>query len=116
MIAYNFTKQGERLFFKLPKDIQHRILLKVEYYLKQPHPLYFAKRIVGSPVPSYRFQIGDYTAANKSLPPAAACPTANAASIRMPVIRIAQRFTPHISLPYVPVGPLCLSNPLPYFH
>ena len=60
MIRYDFTRQAERMFLGLPRDIQRRILLKVEHYLAQPNPLAFAKRIVGSPVPSYRFQIGDY--------------------------------------------------------
>lgn len=60
MISYDFTGQAERLFLKLPKDVRARIIRKIEHYLKQPNPLIFAKRIVGSPVASYRFQIGDY--------------------------------------------------------
>lgn len=60
MIVYDFTPHAERMFLRLPKDIQERIILKVEHYLEQPNPLAFAKRIIGSPVASYRFQIGDY--------------------------------------------------------
>ena len=63
MIVYDFTHRAERMFLKLPKDIQHRILIKLEHYLNQPNPLVFAKRIVGSPAASYRFQIGDYRVA-----------------------------------------------------
>ena len=60
MIRYDFTRYAERLFLKLPRETQRRLLLKIESYLSHPQPLAFAKRIVGSPVPSYRFQIGDY--------------------------------------------------------
>ncbi len=60
MIAYDFTPQAERMFLRLPKDIQRRIILKIEHYLKQPNPLIFAKRIAGSVAASYRFQVGDY--------------------------------------------------------
>jgi len=57
---YDFTRHAEREFLKLPKNLQHRILKKMEHYLVQPDPLAFAKRIVGSTTLAYRFQIGDY--------------------------------------------------------
>jgi len=60
MIDYDFTRQAERMFLNLPQNIQIRIIQKIEYYLSHPNPLVFAKRVVGSPVVSYRFQIGDY--------------------------------------------------------
>ena len=60
MIRYDFTRHAERLFWRLPRQTQRRILLKIEHYLAQPDPLIFAKRIVGSHTPAYRFQIGDY--------------------------------------------------------
>jgi len=60
MISYDFTHQAERMFLSLPKGIQQRIIHKVEHYLQEPNPLIFAKRIVGSPAASYRFQVGDY--------------------------------------------------------
>lgn len=62
MIAYDFTKHAEKEFFKLPKDIQKRIINKIESYLKNPNPLLFAKRLEGIYPPAYRFQIGDYRA------------------------------------------------------
>ena len=60
MRPYDFTRAAERQFVKLPHDLQRRLLHKVEHYLAQPDPLTFAKPIVGSPTPAYRFQIGDY--------------------------------------------------------
>lgn len=60
MIAYDFTRFAERQFVKLPKDLQRRILHKVEHYLNQTDPLAFAEPIVGSPTATYRFQIGPY--------------------------------------------------------
>ena len=60
MIRYDFTRHAERMLSKLPRDIAQRIVSKVEHYLAQDDPLVFATRIVGSRVPSYRFQVGDY--------------------------------------------------------
>lgn len=62
MISYDFTRHAERMFLKLPPDIQKRILVKIEHYLSQPNPLVFAERIQGSPIPAYRFQIGVHRA------------------------------------------------------
>ncbi len=60
MIGYDFSKVAEREFLKLPKDVQRRIIKKLEFYLNAPNPLAFAKRLTGDPLASYRFQIGDY--------------------------------------------------------
>lgn len=61
MIPYDFTKNAEKQFFKLPHDIQKRIIKKIESYLNNPDPLAFAKRLIGSShPPAYRFQAGDY--------------------------------------------------------
>ena len=60
MIAYDFTKHAERSFLKLPRDIQKRIIKKLESYLKTANPLIFAKRLAGTTQPCYRYQIGDY--------------------------------------------------------
>ena len=58
MISYDFTKQAEKAFLKLPQNIQNRIIKKLESYLISPDPLFYAKRLTGSS--SYRFSIGDY--------------------------------------------------------
>lgn len=59
MTDYDFTHQAEKMFLKLPKDIQERIIHKIEHYLRTSNPLIFAKRIEDSPLATYRFQIGD---------------------------------------------------------
>lgn len=63
MIAYDFTKYAEKEFLKLPKDIRRRIIKKVEFYLRSPNPLFFARHLVSDSHASYRFKIGDYRAA-----------------------------------------------------
>ena len=60
MISYDFTHHAERAFLKLPQPLQQRILLKIEYYLSQPHPLTFAKQLTGGTTALYRFRVGDY--------------------------------------------------------
>lgn len=60
MISYDFTKSAEKAFLKLPRDVQGRIIEKLESYLKNPNPLIFAKRLTGTAEPSYRFHIGDW--------------------------------------------------------
>lgn len=60
MISYDFTKYAQGAFLKLPRNIQKRIIEKLEYYLGTPNPLIFAKRLAGISTPTYRFQIGDW--------------------------------------------------------
>ena len=60
MIAYAFTKHAEAEFLKLPREIQRRILRKLEHWLQAPAPLRFAERILDSPRPCFRYRIGDY--------------------------------------------------------
>ena len=60
MIQYAFTKHAEAEFLKLPRDVQHRILRKVERFLEASNPLAHAQRIVGPSNPCFRYRIGDY--------------------------------------------------------
>ena len=60
MTAYAFTKRAEAEFLKLPRDVQRRILGKIEHWLQTSNPLRFAERIAGSPQPCFRYRIGDY--------------------------------------------------------
>lgn len=60
MIPYAFTKHAEAEFLTLPRDIQHRILRKIEQYLRSPDPLRTAQRITGASRPCFRYRIGDY--------------------------------------------------------
>lgn len=60
MIPHDFTRFAERQFLKLPRDLQRRILHKLDHYLNEPDPLAFAEPIAGSSTPAYRFRIGEY--------------------------------------------------------
>lgn len=60
MIRYDFTQDAEKLLLDLPKDIQQKIIGKLEYFLNSDNPLAFAKRLTGSKNPTYRFRVGDY--------------------------------------------------------
>lgn len=60
MVRYDFTRQAERIFLKLPSNLRKRILQKVEYYLSQPNPLIYADRLAGTQTPTFRFRVGDY--------------------------------------------------------
>jgi len=56
------SKSAFKELEKLPKDIQKRIIGKIDFYIKQTNPLMFAERITDSRFGSYRFRIGDYRA------------------------------------------------------
>lgn len=60
MTRYDFTKDAEKLLLALSKDIQQKIIEKLEYFLHSANPLAFAKRLTGSKNPAYRFRVGDY--------------------------------------------------------
>jgi mRNA interferase RelE/StbE len=63
MFDYQFTKTSLKNFKKLPKDVQIRILGKLDYYCKQDNPLDFAEVLIRSDLGQYRFRIGNYRAA-----------------------------------------------------
>lgn len=60
MFDYQFTKTALKCFKKLPRDIQLRIVGKLDYYCKQSDPLDFAQPLTQSNLGQYRFRIGDY--------------------------------------------------------
>lgn len=63
MFDYQFTKTSLRRFKKLPKDIQIRIIAKLDFYCNQADPLQFAEVLTDTKLGSYRFRIGDYRVA-----------------------------------------------------
>lgn len=63
MFDYQFTKTSLRRFKKLPKDIQVRIIKKLDYFCTQDDPIDFAEVLTDSRVGTYRFRIGDYRVA-----------------------------------------------------
>ena len=59
-MKYTFTNHCLRMMKKLPKQVQRRIISKLEYFSIQDNPLVFATPIVGNGPGSYRFRIGEY--------------------------------------------------------
>lgn len=60
MFDYQFTKTSLRHFKKLPKNIQLRIIEKLDYFVRQEDPLVFAEPLTQKQLGEYRFRIGDY--------------------------------------------------------
>lgn len=60
MFDYQFTNLSLKSFKKIPKDIQERIIKKLDYYCRQEDPLDNATPLIGREMGLYRFRIGDY--------------------------------------------------------
>lgn len=60
MFDYQFTKTSLRRLKKLPKDIQIRIIGKLDFFCAQADPLKFAETLSNSQLGTHRFRIGDY--------------------------------------------------------
>lgn len=60
MFDYQFTKTSLKRFKKLPKDVQIRIIGKLDYFCAQEDPIGFAEPLTRSDLGEYRFRIGDY--------------------------------------------------------
>lgn len=60
MFDYQFTKTSLKRFKKLPKDIQIRIIKKLDFFCAQDDPVDFAEPLTKSDLGQYRFRIGDY--------------------------------------------------------
>ncbi len=60
MFKIEFTPHGERDLKKLPKDIQERIIKKLQFFANQRNPLTFSKPLVNLPPATHRFRVGNY--------------------------------------------------------
>lgn len=60
MFDYQFTKTSLKRFKKLHKDIQIRIIEKLDFFCAQDDPVDFAEPLTRSDLGQYRFRIGDY--------------------------------------------------------
>ncbi len=60
MFSYAFKPHAVKELKKLPKDIQKRIINKLDYYIGSDNPLVFADTLVNFDIGQYRFRIGDY--------------------------------------------------------
>lgn len=63
MYSLLFTPHGQKDLEKLSRDLQRRILKKIEFFASQDNPVSFAKPLGNLPPTTHRFRIGDYRAA-----------------------------------------------------
>lgn len=55
-----FRDRALKQFKKLPREVQRRIVEKLEFFSRQDDPLDFAEPLIHSKLGHYRFRIGDY--------------------------------------------------------
>lgn len=60
MIRYEFTPKSVKQFRKLDKQVQFKILEKLDYYCSTGDPLVHADPISDKELGDYRFRIGSY--------------------------------------------------------
>jgi len=60
MFTYVFKYQALRNLQKLPREIQKRIIKKLDFFVESGEPLSFAENLVNFEIGQYRFRIGDY--------------------------------------------------------
>lgn len=60
MYSYEFKPQAVRDLKKLSREMQKRIIKKLDYFVSAEDPLFFADHLINYELGSYRFRIGDY--------------------------------------------------------
>lgn len=55
-----FVPRAIRQLKSLPREIQRRILEKLDFFCAQDDPLEFAESLTHRDIGSYRFRVGDY--------------------------------------------------------
>lgn len=60
MYQIKFKASADKRFSKFPKDLQIRIVQKLEFFLSQSDPLMYAEILTNPQIGTYRFRIGDY--------------------------------------------------------
>lgn len=63
MFNVKFTPKGVKDLEKLPRDIQRRVIKKLQFFVTQKDPLLFSKPLVNLPPATHRFRVGDYRVA-----------------------------------------------------
>ncbi len=59
-MEYYFKARALKQLQKLPREIQIRIVKKLDFFCSHDDPIRFAEALVRSELGSYRFRIGDY--------------------------------------------------------
>jgi len=57
-----YTEKARQDLRDLEIKLAQRIIKKINFFSKQPKPLNFAKKLIGTSIGQYRFRIGDYRA------------------------------------------------------
>ena len=63
MFEVTFTPAGSKDLKKLPREIQTRVLKKIDFFASQPNPIVFASPLVNLPPTTHRFRVGNYRVA-----------------------------------------------------
>lgn len=63
MFEVNFTEHARKDLDKLSRDIQKRILKKLQFFSSQTNPIAFSKPLVNLPPATHRFRVSDYRVA-----------------------------------------------------
>jgi len=60
MFEVKFTPKGAKDLEKLPKELQKRIIKKIQFFALSENPLHFSKPLIKLPPSTHRFRVGDY--------------------------------------------------------
>lgn len=60
MYTYEFKPSAFKKLSRLPKNIQDRIIKKLDYFVNISDPLFYAHRLINHELGEYRFRIGNY--------------------------------------------------------
>jgi len=60
MFTLEFSSLAVKDLRKLPRNIQERILAKLEFFVASETPLRFSRPLINSEIGQYRFRIGYY--------------------------------------------------------
>ena len=60
MYTYGFKPSALKKLSRLPKNIQERIIKKLDYFVNSDDPLSYAHRLINHELGEYRYRIGNY--------------------------------------------------------
>lgn len=60
MYTYVFKPQAVSDLQKLPREVQIRMIKKLDFFISSNNPLDFADYLINFEIGQYRFRIGDY--------------------------------------------------------
>lgn len=60
MFEIAFTPQAKKDLIKLSKELQRRIIKKIQFFASAENPLAYSKPLINLPPLTHRFRVGDY--------------------------------------------------------